>query len=361
MDLISIWNWILANWLGVGLFVGFWIIFGSIMFWAYGLSPILHWFIKANGEPAKAVILESRDAGWGWYEGSRYTQTLVFQPVKVKLEVHPTHGTPYIAQDKFNAKREYYRFIQPGTEIQVSIANFNPQWIACWPETVGQEKRTALAEEKAKAAAYEEQRRNAVIATERAKLAAYDEQVRQTAFPGVQQAAAPASKKMSTGTLIGAVVIVLVVVDCCMIGVGAFAYSRFAAADSALPGMSGQIATAASGGLSAPGFSSGTTVAPGSSSGSSVSAVATGGLGDETTRATAWGYALTAVLQANPMSCTVPDATHTTIEVTQQPDSSGAWQERWMVACDGASAIPVNMTFTPSSGGMFTVKATVAK
>lgn len=260
----------------------------------------------------------------------------------------------------FNANHKYYRFIQPGAEIQVSIANFNPQWVASWPETAGQEKRATEAAERAMAATYEEQRRNAAVATERAKLAAYDEQVRRGVLPGVQQTAAPASK-MSTGALISVVVIVFVVVACCVIGAGAFAYSRFVAAGNALPGASGQVTTAASGGLSVPSLSSGTTVAPGSPSGSSAATVPTGGLGDVFTRATAWGSALAAIVQANPTSCTAPDATNTTIEVTQQPDSSGSWQEHWNVACGGGTSIPVDITFLPTGNGVFTVKATVAK
>ena len=106
------------------------------MFWFYGLTPILHWFIKSNGDQARAVILEVRTAGWGWYAGSRYSESLVFQPVTVKLEVHPTTGAPYIAKDRFNAKpRQYWDTIKPGAEMQVSIARFNPQWVASWPET----------------------------------------------------------------------------------------------------------------------------------------------------------------------------------------------------------------------------------
>ncbi len=341
------------------IFIGFWIVFGSIMFWAYGLTPILHWFIKANGETAKAIILESRDAGWGWYSGSRYSQSLVFQPVKVKLEVHPNNGSPYIAQDRFNANHEYYRFIQPGAEIQVSIASFNPQWVASWPETAGQEKRAAEASHRAQLAAYEEQVRNAAVTAERAKLAAYDQQARQTAIPGMQQTAAPASK-MSTGALISIIVIVLVVVGCCVIGVGAYAYTRFVAAGNALPGMSGQIATATSGGSPASSLPSDATAAPVLQSGSS-STTPSGGLGDEITRTIAWGRALSAIFQANPASCQAPDATNTSIEVTQQPDSSGAWQERWNIACGGGTSIPVDMTFTPTSGGMFNIKAKIAK
>ena len=47
--------------------------------------------------------------------------------------------------------------------------------------------------------------------------------------------------------------------------------------------------------------------------------VPTGGRGDDVTRAEAWTSALAAVVPTNP-TC-VPDATKTTIDVTQQPDS----------------------------------------
>ena len=87
--------------------------------------------------------------------------------------------------------------------------------------------------------------------------------------------------------------------------------------------------------------------------------VPTGGRGDDVTRAEAWTSAIAAVMPTNP-TC-VPDATQTTIDVTQQPDSSGAWQERWTVDCGGGTTVPVDIAFTPAGAGLFTVKATVAK
>ena len=53
--------------------VGFFIVFILVMFWFYGLTPILHWFIKSNGDQARAIILEVQTAGWGWYAGNRYS------------------------------------------------------------------------------------------------------------------------------------------------------------------------------------------------------------------------------------------------------------------------------------------------
>ena len=162
------------------------------------------------------------------------------------------------------------------------------------------------------------------------------------------QAGAPAPKKNNT-TLIIVVVVVVVLLCCCLVVVGGFIYSRYVAG-KALSGFNSQMATAMPDGSSAPGL-------PGSAAG----VIPTGGLGDEVTRTTAWGYALTAIVQANPTSCTAPDATNTTIEVTQKPDASGAWQERWTVDCGGGTTVPVDITFTPAGNGIFTVKATVAK
>jgi len=128
---------ILISLTSLGLLFGFFTIFILIMFWFYGLPSILHWFIKSNGEQAKATVLEVRDAGWGWYSGSRYSRTLIFQPVRVKLEVHPNHGAPFIATDRFNAKHGIYREkLKPGVEMQVVIASFSSQWVASLPETI---------------------------------------------------------------------------------------------------------------------------------------------------------------------------------------------------------------------------------
>lgn len=162
------------------------------------------------------------------------------------------------------------------------------------------------------------------------------------------QAGAPAPKKNNTPLIIG-IVVVVILLCCCLVGVAAFAYSRYVAS-KAVSDFNSQLAT------SMPDSS-----APGLPSGSTAGTVPTGGLGDEIARTTAWGYALSAIVQANPTSCTAPDAASTSIEVTQKPDASGAWQERWTVACGGGTSIPVDITFTPAGAGIYTVKATVAK
>jgi hypothetical protein len=304
------------------IFIVFWVVFCLVMFWFYGLTPILHWFIKSNGDQARAVILEVRTAGWGWYAGSRYSQSLVFQPVTVKLEVHPGNGAPYIAKDRFNAKpREYWETIKPGAELQVSIARFNPQWVASWPET-------------------------AVMGAESKYGGAWGPQ----GTGPVLQAAASAPQKSNTPLIIGIAAVAVILCGCLAL-VGGFAYWRYAAAGQALSGINSQIVTAMPVGSPSPA----PTIA------SNAGTVPVGGLGDEITRATAWGSAITTILEAEPTSCMSPDGAQTKIEVTHKRSSSGAWQERWMVACDGASAIPVDISFTPAGGGQFTVKATLAK
>lgn len=303
--------------------------------WQQALPPIRNWLIKMNGETARATILEIKKIGSGFEAGGTFgsTRDLVnatkdYQPVWVKLEVHPNNGTSYIASDRFNAEMGFLDFIFAGAEMQVAVSRLNRYWVAALPETARNNSERSGNDPK-KAAA-----------------------------PSIQAAAlAPGS---NTALIIVVVAIVVVVAGLCLIGVGAFAYSRYVAAGNALPGMSSQIATAASGGSPAPSLLSDGTAAPVLQSGSS-STMPSGGLGDEITRTIAWGRALSAIFQANPTSCQIPDAANTSIQVIEQPDSSGTWQERWMVACDGASAIPVNMTFTPTSGGMFNIKAKIAK
>jgi hypothetical protein len=163
------------------------------------------------------------------------------------------------------------------------------------------------------------------------------------------QAGAPAPKANNNKMIIIVVVVVVVLLCCCLIAAGAYAYSRYTAS-KVLSNINNQLATAEPGGSGTPGIPSGT-----------VAGVPTGGLGNVTDRGTAWGYALLAITQKDPMSCTAPDAAKTTISVTQQPDASGAWTERWVVDCGGGKTIPVDISFTPAGGGINTVKATLGQ
>ena len=102
----GIWGWV--------LFYVFCAIIGGVVLmflwfiWQQALPPIRNWLIKLNSEPAKATILEIKKIGAGFEAGSTFgsTRDLVnatkdYQPVWVKLEVHPNNGTSYIASDRF--------------------------------------------------------------------------------------------------------------------------------------------------------------------------------------------------------------------------------------------------------------------
>ena len=73
-----------------------------------------------------------------------------------------------------------------------------------------------------------------------------------------------------------------------------------------------------------------------------------GGLGDETLRASTWGYVF---LFASIANCELSDASSTQIEVSQQPDASGKWMELWTVSCNDGTTRNYNVTFTPSANG----------
>lgn len=83
-----------------------------------------------------------------------------------------------------------------------------------------------------------------------------------------------------------------------------------------------------------------------------------GGLGDEVLRADAWVY----VMAASAMSgCVATEASQTTIEVLQEPDSAGIWKEKWTVTCDGGAKKSFDVTFSPSAQGGTTIDVTSSK
>ena len=81
-----------------------------------------------------------------------------------------------------------------------------------------------------------------------------------------------------------------------------------------------------------------------------------GGRGDEILRASAWAQV---ILSTSLEGCSYnPNASDTQIEVTQEPDSSGVWEEQWAVTCDDGSTKPYNVTFTPTTGGSAEINVT---
>jgi hypothetical protein len=72
-----------------------------------------------------------------------------------------------------------------------------------------------------------------------------------------------------------------------------------------------------------------------------------GGLTEPTTRVTAW---TTLQIYAAISGCSAPTADGTTIDVLQEPNSSGEWVEEWNVNCGNGISQPFKVTFTPENG-----------
>jgi len=137
-----------------------------------------------------------------------------------------------------------------------------------------------------------------------------------------------APKKSNTGLIIGIVVVVLLCCCCLLVAIGGYGYSRYQAAsalsgiNSGLPGSTG--GTGGSGG----GGSTGTVT--------NIPGIPSGGKGDDAQRSAAYGFVVIAAA-TDGCSTSSPKADSTKISVSQQPDSSGAWQEEWTVVCDSGS------------------------
>jgi hypothetical protein len=141
----SNYGWIFGLIVIAALGIGLWSL------WTYGWRlvwpSIKHWLIKSNSDLVSAVILETKKIGSEIQVssgGTRYshTNTEIYQPVRVKLEIHPNNGAPYIAYDKFNAHwyptsaNQLKEPLTPGSKLQVAVSRFNPQWVVALLETL---------------------------------------------------------------------------------------------------------------------------------------------------------------------------------------------------------------------------------
>jgi len=77
------------------------------------------------------------------------------------------------------------------------------------------------------------------------------------------------------------------------------------------------------------------------------SSLPSGGLTGDTLRLDVWVKVGAA---SSALGC-MPDAAQTTIEVTQNPDSSGVWIENWAIACTSGGQKTFEITFTPTADG----------
>jgi hypothetical protein len=157
-----------------------------------------------------------------------------------------------------------------------------------------------------------------------------------------------APKKSNTGLIIG--IVVVIVLCCCCIVVAIGAYYISTKVQSTYSSINEALMTPVVPGvpvLPLPTNEAGTPEFPSVPSIPS-SAVPQGGLGDDLLRTNTWAFVLIAAAATN---CNSPDPATTVIEVTQQPDSAGVWQERWSVTCDGGASKSFDITFTPDPNG----------
>ena len=157
-------------------------------------------------------------------------------------------------------------------------------------------------------------------------------------------------KKSNTGLIIGIVVVVLLCC-CCLVIIGGLTILGPAVKSSV-----NQQLTAMP---QVPSMPSGTSE-PSSPSVPSVpsSMVPQGGLGDDIERATAWGYVITSAALSG---CSATDASKTSIDVLQQPDSTGMWKEKWTVTCDDGTKKSFDVSITPNKNGSPDIKVTDSK
>jgi hypothetical protein len=166
-----------------------------------------------------------------------------------------------------------------------------------------------------------------------------------------------APKKSNIGMIIGIVVVVLLCC-CCLVIVGVVLFmgptvgNVFSSVNQQLTAMP-----------EIPSMPSGTSEPSNPSDNPSVPAIPSslvpqGGLGDDVLRANTWGYVITAAAMSG---CSATDASKTSIDVLQQPDSDGVWKEKWTVTCDDGSNKSFDVAFTPSKDGGTDIKVTSSK
>ena len=80
-----------------------------------------------------------------------------------------------------------------------------------------------------------------------------------------------------------------------------------------------------------------------------------GGLGNDILRNDTWQVMAPAAVE---LGCDQPIGASSTIEVLQQPDSSGHWAEKWTVACNSGKTYPFEVEFIlDATGATFNIKS----
>ena len=143
------------------------------------------------------------------------------------------------------------------------------------------------------------------------------------------QSASPAPAKSGNRNVI-IIVVVAVVLCCCCLVVGAGGYYYYTSNMRASANFPSVVSP-----------SSGVPESQGNGD------LPQGGITDDLLRTDTWNYVGVAALAQNCQAV----ASGTTIEVTQTPDSSGVWIERWTAACSDGGTKAFDVTFTPDPNG----------
>jgi hypothetical protein len=118
------------------IIIGIFLVIGLIISLNFGMKLIRRSMVKSSGQQATAIICGKQYGRWVTYSRLEHMEGVSDRQVILKLEVHPIAGVPYIAYDKFMAKRDDVSRLNEGCLIQVYIDSRNPQNIVCDPKTV---------------------------------------------------------------------------------------------------------------------------------------------------------------------------------------------------------------------------------
>lgn len=163
----------------------------------------------------------------------------------------------------------------------------------------------------------------------------------------VQNPIPPVEQPKSNRNLIIGIVVAVVLCCCCVVtGVGGYyAYQTYVAAQQAVEDLQN---------LDIPEIPTDVPFNPLDPNSTAVAPefdfsgdMPSGGLADDETRLSAW---LQVQIYAAISGCSAPTVEGTTISVTQQPDSSGAWAEEWNVNCGDGTSQSFTVTYSDQNG-----------
>jgi hypothetical protein len=118
------------------IIIGVFLVIGLVISVNYGVTMIRRSQLKSSGKQETAIIRGKQLGRWVTYSRLENMEGISDQQIILKLEVHPVAGVPYIAYDKFMAKKADLKRLNEGCLIQVYVDSRDPKKIVCDPKTV---------------------------------------------------------------------------------------------------------------------------------------------------------------------------------------------------------------------------------